>query len=114
MLLKRWEGQYQARQRLGTYGGLGGRAGESSVSKLDRANPSTDSESGAVGNPYGKIGENSTEPVRKGRFEGQVMRDLVDCQEEVLICGCTDNIGRQEISWRKDWRVPQEYCAPEL
>ncbi len=64
---------------------------------MDRVALCTNPESGAVGNPYGKIGEDCTEPIRKGRSESQVMGDLVDRQEEILVCRCTNDIGHQDI-----------------
>lgn len=38
----------------------------------------------------------------------------MDGQEEVLICGCTEDVGREDISQRKNWCVTQAYSTDDL
>lgn len=58
-----------------------------------------------VGNSNGQIGKDSKHAVRKWRLEGQVMRDLMNSQEEVLVGGCANDVGRQKRLPRPEGRV---------
>lgn len=51
---------------------------------------------GAVGDANGQIGKDGEDPVGQRRPEGQVMRDLVDGEEEVLVGSRADNVGREK------------------
>ena len=53
-------------------------------------------ERGGVGNAYRQVGKDSQQPIGKRRLEGQVVRDLMDGQEEVLVGGRADDVGRNE------------------
>lgn len=44
----------------------------------------------------GQVCENRKHAVGKRRLEGQVVRDLMDCQEEILVRRCANGIGSQE------------------
>ena len=35
-------------------------------------------------------------------------------EEEVLICRCTDEVGREDVSQRDDWCVTQAYSTGDL
>lgn len=54
-------------------------------------------EGGAVGDANGQVGEDGEDAVSERRAEGQIVRDLVDGQEEVLVgCGADDVGGEEE------------------
>lgn len=53
-------------------------------------------ERGAVRYPNGQVGEDGDDAVGQRRAEGQIVRDLVDGEEEVLVRGGADNVGGQE------------------
>lgn len=53
----------------------------------------TYSERGAIGNANGKVGKDGDEAVEAGALKGQVVRDLVDGEEEVLVGGRTKDVG---------------------
>ena len=48
---------------------------------------------GGVGEADGEVSEYGEETVWKGIAEGEVVRDFVDCEEEVLVCGGADEVG---------------------
>ena len=50
-------------------------------------------ERSAVGNANRQVGEDGKDSVCQGGSEGQVVRNLVDGEEEVLVCGRTNDIG---------------------
>lgn len=45
-----------------------------------------------IWNPNRQIGNNSQHPVGHGRFKGEIMRDLMDGQEQVLVGSGSDHI----------------------
>jgi hypothetical protein len=53
-------------------------------------------ERGAVGDADGQVGEDGDDAVGQRRAEGQVVRDLVDGEEEVLVRRGADDVGSQE------------------
>ena len=50
-------------------------------------------EGGAIRSPDGQVGEDSEQAIGQGRPEGEVVRDLVDGQEEVLVRRCPKDVG---------------------
>lgn len=54
------------------------------------------SEGCTVGYANWDVGEDGEEAVRGGRAEGEVMRDFMDGEEEVLVGCCTDDVGGEE------------------
>ena len=63
------------------------------------------SERCTVWDSNGEIGEDCKESVRQRRLEGEVVGDLMNGKEEVLVCCCTNDVGRGNEAQRKDWRV---------
>lgn len=78
--------------------------------ELDQTYP----ERSRVGNPNRQVGKDSKHAVRKWRLEGQVVRDLMNSQEEVLVGGCANDVGRQKRLPRPEGRVAQSVGAEEL
>lgn len=103
MLLERWGGRCRARRRLGICGGSDGRAVYAVSMASVRFDDITDPESSAVGYSNGKIREDGHQSVRQGGFEGQVVGDFMDGEKEILVRGCTNDVGRQDETKREDW-----------
>lgn len=55
----------------------------------------TDPERSRVWDADWQVGNNGKETVCKAGFEGKVVRDLVDGQEEVLVGGSTNDVGSE-------------------
>ena len=51
---------------------------------------------GAVGDANGQVGEDGDDAVGERRAEGQIVRNLVDGEEEVLVGCSADKVGCQE------------------
>ena len=69
---------------------------------------------GAVGNADGEVGEDGEEAVGGGILEGEVVGYLVDGEKEVLVRGCADDVGCQEVGEGEDGRVAEACCAGDL
>ena len=68
----------------------------------------------AVRHGDGQIGDNGQQPIRRRRLEGQVVRDLVDGEEQVLVRGGADHVRGEQEGRREDRRVAQEDGAEDL
>ena len=55
-------------------------------------------ESSAIWDSNGKVGEDGEESIRERGFEGEVVGDFVDGQEEILVRCCTNDVGCKEES----------------
>jgi hypothetical protein len=53
-------------------------------------------ESSAVRNADWKVGKDCKKAVVERLAEGEVMRDLVNRQEQVLICSCAHDVGGEQ------------------
>jgi len=53
-------------------------------------------EGGGVGDANGKVGEDGEEPVEERGLESKIVRNLVDGEEEVLVCGRANDVGGEE------------------
>lgn len=71
-------------------------------------------EGGTIGQPDGEIGEDGQETVGQGRAKGEVMGDLVDGQEDILVGGGSDHVGRGDEAPVQHGGVSQEVCAAYL
>lgn len=71
----------------------------------------TYSERSTVRNAYGQIRETGEQTVRHWRPEGQIVRDLMNCEENVLIGGGTDDVGSEEEGPGEDGRIAEEVGA---
>jgi hypothetical protein len=60
---------------------------------VSKAFKETYSERGRVGDADWQVRNDSEKAVRQTRFESEVVRDLVDGQEEVLVGGSTNDVG---------------------
>ena len=69
------------------------------------------SEGGAVGDADWEVGEDGEEAVRGGGAEGEVMRDFMDREEEILVGRCADDVGGQEERQGEDCGISKAYCA---
>ena len=72
------------------------------------------SECSAIWDADREVRDDGKEPVRERRFEREVVRDLMDSEEEVLICRRADDVGRQEEREGEDGRVAEEGGAEDL
>lgn len=68
----------------------------------------------AVRHANGQIRKDGDESVGQRRAESQVVRDLVDGQEEVLVGGRADDVAQGPELPRPEGRVPQDVGAGEL
>ena len=71
-------------------------------------------ERGAVGDANGQVGKNSDDTVGQRRAKGQVVRDLMDSEEQVLVRRSADDVGCQEEAPRPDGCVAKEVGAGDL
>jgi hypothetical protein len=71
-------------------------------------------ERGAVGDADGQVGEDGDDAVGDRRAESQVVGDLVNSEEQVLVGGGADDVGRQEEGPRQEGRVAQAVGAGDL
>jgi hypothetical protein len=67
-----------------------------------------------IGHPNGQVRKDSKQSIRHWRFEGQVMRYLMDSQEQILVRRRTDNVRRQEERPRQDRCITQEVGTGDL
>lgn len=67
-----------------------------------------------VRNANGKVGEDGQRTIELGRFRGQVVRDFMDSQEEVLVGSSADDVGGQEKGPGKEGRVAKKIGAEDL
>lgn len=74
------------------------------------ANP----EGGAVRDTNWQVCKDCDQTVGRRVAEGEVMRNLMNCEEQVLISCRTDNVGREEERPRDDRRVPEEIGCRNL
>ncbi len=75
---------------------------------------STYAERSAIRDPNWQIRNHGNGSVELGRPEGKVVTYLVDGEEEVLVCGCADDVGREEEGPREEGRVLEEVAAEDL
>jgi len=69
---------------------------------------------GAVWNADGQAGEDGEEAVGQWRSEGEIVRNLVDGEEEVLVCGGADDVGGEEEGPGEHGRVAEEVGTGDL
>jgi hypothetical protein len=67
-----------------------------------------------VRNANGQVRENRQHAVRKRRFESQIMRDLMNSQEEVLVRRRANDVSSHKCLPRQECRVAQRISAEEL
>lgn len=71
-------------------------------------------ERSTVGQPNWQIGEYGQQAIGHRGPEGQVVRDLMDGQEQVLVRRCTNYICRREEFPGQHGRVTEQICAADL
>jgi len=53
-------------------------------------------EGGGVRDADGDVSEDGEKPVEERGFESEIVRNLVDGEEEVLVCGRANDVGGEE------------------
>ena len=71
-------------------------------------------EAGTVRNPYGKVGHARKQPVGQGGAKCEVVADFMDGQEEILVCGCAEDVGNHPELPRKECRLAQVVSEARL
>ena len=71
-------------------------------------------ERGRVRDADGQVSDDGEDAVGARRAEGEVVADLVDREEQVLVRGRAEHVGREEEGWREEWGVPEEDGEGEL
>lgn len=71
-------------------------------------------ERSTVWQPDWKIGKDCKQPVCKWRLEGQIMGDLVDGQEQVLVCSGSNHVGCSQELPVEDRGVAEQVGTEEL
>ena len=66
------------------------------------------SECGAVRQPNRQIRKHGKIPIDLGTFKGKVVTYFVDCEEEVLVGGCADDVCAREKGGGKDGEVAKQ------
>ena len=72
------------------------------------------SEGSAVRDANGQVCKDCDQAVGRRVAEGEVVRDLVNCEEQVLVRCRTDNVRREEERPREDRCVPKEVGCRNL
>lgn len=97
-LRRRWEGRCLGHRRRGICGGLGGRATplSTSTSKPHFSNPKEEGETypkaSTIRNPNRQIRNHRKRAIQLRLPERQIMANLMDGQEQILVCRRADHV----------------------